>query len=148
LRVPITGAMFHPHRAGFPEPFPGGPDWMYIRCRYCRTRPFLRDDEVLTTDGLVNINDEKLKDPALLFNVLEPITGGTVEFAAPFIVDSPIPPVDVVIEPEDSITIGPSTEAQVAKGSPKVSCPICGREYHNTPKGLHWYNKHIEACNA
>jgi len=55
LSVPISGKMFHPHRAGFPEPFVGGPDWMYIRCRYCRARPFLRDDEVLTRDGIYKI---------------------------------------------------------------------------------------------
>jgi len=118
LSVPITGSMFHPHRAGFPEPFPGGPDWMYMRCRYCRTRPFLRDDEVLTTDGLIDVNEEKRKDPALLINVLEPITGdGGSEIRLP-------------LSPTDDF----------------IYCDKCKKQYHNTPKGLHWYNKHIKAC--
>lgn len=59
LRLPIKGGMFHSHRTGFPEPFLS-PDleWEHMKCRYCKARPFLKPDEILTTDGLYQISEE------------------------------------------------------------------------------------------
>lgn len=59
LALPIKGSMFHSHRTGFPDPFLS-PDleWEHMKCRYCRQRPFLKPDEILTTDGLYQISAE------------------------------------------------------------------------------------------
>ena len=54
LYLPLRGDMFKAHVGGFPDPFfPVG--WKDMKCRYCGYRPFLKDDEVLTTDGIVKV---------------------------------------------------------------------------------------------
>lgn len=56
LGVPLSGHMF---QAPYPERMRHSllhhTQWPYLRCPTCNHNPFLRDDEVLTTDGIYRI---------------------------------------------------------------------------------------------
>lgn len=55
---PLRGDMFQspdPHH-GMDAPFAAGLDWVEMRCPYGRAhRPFVREDEILTTTGLLKV---------------------------------------------------------------------------------------------
>ena len=107
LRLPIKGGMFHSHRTGFPPPFLS-PDleWQHMKCRYCKARPFLKPDEILSTDGLYQISAEIVdRMPAL-----EEMQRVTDEFLK----NHPYP--------KQEVTVGDLLQ----KDSGGV-CPICGK---------------------
>ena len=56
LSYPLRGGMFRPHRTGFPPPF-FDVEWEWIKCRYCKKRPFLERNQVLTTEGIVYLDE-------------------------------------------------------------------------------------------
>lgn len=60
LSYPMIGAMFQsPDPAhGYPDPFAPSLDWEAMRCPYGPHRPFLRDDQILTPAGLINLPQE------------------------------------------------------------------------------------------
>lgn len=63
LSVPMTGSMFGPP---FPERMNQSllteAEWEYLRCPTCRNNPFLRNDEVLTPDGIHRIEPMPLPE--------------------------------------------------------------------------------------
>ena len=57
LHRPMIGAMFlspDPHH-GFDPPFEPGTEWLGMLCPYCRKRPFITEDEVLTDSGVYRV---------------------------------------------------------------------------------------------
>ena len=72
LSLPIKGSMFHAHRAGFPPPFLHDDlEWENMRCRYCGTRPFLKHDGFMTTEGYYPVIAKPNKDVETVFKVVE-----------------------------------------------------------------------------
>jgi hypothetical protein len=67
LVLPINGTMFHSPDPfhGFPPPFAQSEyvRWEEMRCPYCRQRPFLSPEEVMTTDGLFLIKPPESPEP-------------------------------------------------------------------------------------
>lgn len=65
LSVPIHGDMFvSPYPDRMPESIIQPAEWEFIRCPYCNTRPFIRDDEVLTDKGgILQTNDGVYRIP-------------------------------------------------------------------------------------
>lgn len=57
LALPLMGSMFtSPDQFhGVPDPFPPSVDWEAMRCPWCRNRPFLAEDAVLTDEGLYRV---------------------------------------------------------------------------------------------
>jgi DNA-directed RNA polymerase subunit RPC12/RpoP len=57
IRFPLVGSMFESKdpKHEFPPPFHPTDDWRHARCPYCRKRPFYREDQVLTTEGVYDI---------------------------------------------------------------------------------------------
>ena len=49
LSYPLTGEQFQSYDPahGYPAPFMAGAEWRYMKCPYCRFRPFTEDDKVL-----------------------------------------------------------------------------------------------------
>ena len=45
---------------GYQAPFPSVLDWMWIRCPFCRKRPFIAEDKIMTTSGLYDIVRKEL----------------------------------------------------------------------------------------
>lgn len=60
IRLPLKGSQFlsPDSRHGFPPPFDPEAEWEDMRCPYCRRRPFLRRDSILTSDGVLWIRTE------------------------------------------------------------------------------------------
>jgi hypothetical protein len=57
LHRPMVGAMFlspDPFH-GFDPPFAPNTDWLGMLCPYCRHRPFITEDEVLTDTGIYRV---------------------------------------------------------------------------------------------
>jgi hypothetical protein len=76
LALPLTGNMFSPHRTGFPKPFMAF-DWVDLRCRYCNKRPFLKEDEIYTHEGIYDVKAECLaKDKVRHLAISEDIKDG------------------------------------------------------------------------
>jgi len=72
LHRPMIGAMFlspDPHH-GFDPPFEPGTEWLGMLCPYCRKRPFITEDEVLTDEGIYKVPEES---PVITESVLEEI---------------------------------------------------------------------------
>lgn len=69
LTIPLRGAMFGSSDIlhGFPPPFDPEAEWEDFRCPYCRTRPFIERDEVLTEDGTYKIAEPKEEATTGLF---------------------------------------------------------------------------------
>ena len=57
LHRPLSGAMFASPDLwhGFAPPFDPGTEWLGMLCPYCRHRPFITEDEVLTEDGIYKV---------------------------------------------------------------------------------------------
>lgn len=54
LSVPLHGNMFvSPYPERMPEPILQPTEWEFLRCPFCQTRPFIRNDEVLTENGVI-----------------------------------------------------------------------------------------------
>jgi hypothetical protein len=64
LAYPMNGTMFtsvDPHH-GFPAPFPASATWEHMRCPYGSHRPFIKDDEIQTDEGLIAVKTVKRED--------------------------------------------------------------------------------------
>lgn len=83
LSVPLTGQMFGPP---FPERMRHSllthTQWEYLKCPTCGNNPFLRDDEVMTPDGIYQIPSE----------IPPPITKPIDTFTTKFICECCDPP--------------------------------------------------------
>jgi hypothetical protein len=57
LRMPMMGSMFtspDPFH-GVPAPFDPSTPWVHMACPWCRKRPFMEEDRVLTADGRIKV---------------------------------------------------------------------------------------------
>jgi len=63
LKAPLHAAMFKPVGPGFPYPFRVDPrltmlgEWDNLRCPYCKYRPFLDKDALMTPAGRMKVGD-------------------------------------------------------------------------------------------
>jgi DNA-directed RNA polymerase subunit RPC12/RpoP len=61
IELPLVGSMFESMdpKHEFPPPFPPTVDWEFMRCPYCRKRPFYQQDKVLTPEGIFDVAEKK-----------------------------------------------------------------------------------------
>lgn len=71
LRLPLEAAMFDAPEAGYPPPFLDGADWEWMRCPMCNKRPFIREDAITTTDGVVELAEEMPEPDAVSERIAE-----------------------------------------------------------------------------
>lgn len=60
LSYPTTGAMFKSidSHHGYPDPFPHNLTWEDFKCPYGQHRPFIKDNEIMTDQGIITLEKD------------------------------------------------------------------------------------------
>lgn len=157
LRYPLVGHMFQSPdpEHGFPAPFPDpNVTWVDMQCPWGPHRPFFRDDEILTDQGVFTV----MRDGSLLPEEETPLeyrdpgrdcvidreAMDRLERLIPD--DTPLMEIFQKLTPDDTTIIDHGEKIMIPLNlqSDSMPCPICGKIVKRMGIGSHKRHNHPE----